>query len=944
MRDENTLTQRPPGRVDAAELRPREPSGDPAITASAEDPRLLQAILAHVSEGAALTEPNTGRILYTTPSLDRKFGYDPDELVGQHASVLNAPGTARDTYERIVEGLDKTGAWQGEIHNKRKDGSCFWTWLDVFTFEHSSYGPVWVSVQKDLTEIRRTQEELRKFGHAIRMSVDGINFLDMSGHFVYCNEASHEMYGYEPRGLVGLHLDDVSTEPGHGREVILPALMANSFWQDECEQLRKDGSAFMAHVTLSLIEDHDGTRIGIQGVVRDVTEVRQLKGDFNALVKTLPHGIQLTDASARIIFANAALHEMFECEEGELIGRSLLDFVPSDRRQEKAERLKRLGRETPAPVSRFEQKVTKSGKVIDVRIDWGYRADADGAFAGFASLLTDITASTDVEAALRKTQESFDLAVRGSSDGLWDWPDLERNERWWSPRIYELLGYEDGEIELTDAGFLDLMPAEDQERVDRALQAHLEDNVPYEVEYRLRTKSGEYRWFRGRGQALRDADGWPTRMSGSVSDIHERQVATKELEARLSFQRMVSDVSTTFAKAPTAQLGEAIVRSLEFLGEFLGADRCALVHLSHDDSMLDGTYTWIRGEETTGFSAVPREGLRGFPEILSLLQRGDVHYFTEEDEIPTEWKNFRRFVEENDMKSGLAMPLFVGENLLGSVAAFSLEGSPTWPSVLMERDNIVGQLFANVLGNLEWDAGVRRLGEELTHVTRVAAMGELTASLAHELNQPLEAIAGNAVAAGHFLRGHPTNPDEAHAALADISEEARRAGEVIRRMRALLEKGEHERSPLCMNDLAEEVVALLQNEANLRNTWFELDLAPDLPLVEGDRIQLQQVLMNLLMNSIDATRDDGASPHKVTIRTFGRGNKESEVAVLDDGIRLDASFVESIFDPFFTTKPNGLGMGLSISRSIIESHSGRLWVERDLDSGAAFHFVLPNLN
>ena len=832
MRDEDNLTeQRLPDSHDRRQ-HPEQWSDDLPLTESDEYPRLLQAILAHTSEGAVLVQPSTGRILYTTVSLDRKFGYEPNELIGQHVTVLNAPDTSKETFDRIVEAMDEKGAWQGEINNKKKDGSCFWTWIDIFTFEHSSYGPVWVSVRRDVTDERRTQE-LRKF-------------------------------------------------------------------------------------------------------------VRKLRGDFNDLVETLPHGIQLTDASWTITFANSALHEMYEYDAGELIGASILDFVPSGRRQEKVERLKTLVTQKPKPVPIFEQKVTRSGRVVDVRMDWGYRLDAKGRVLGFASLITDVTASMRVEAALRKTQEAFDLAVRGSSDGLWDWPDLTQDKRWWSPRIFELLGYEDGEIELTYAEFLGLMLSEDRERVARAMEAHLEEGVPYDVEHRLRTKSGEYRWFRGRGHALRTDDGRPTRMSGSVSDIHERQVARKELEERLAFQRMVSDVSTTFAKAPHAQLRGVIVRALECLGKFLDADRCVLMHMSEDDAVNAGDYEWTRGEQAPGLRAVRGEGLGAFSDVVTLLEDGGVHFFEHVEEIPSQWETFREFVEENHVKAGLIMPLLQGERLLGLMAAFTLRDAPNWPSVLMERDNIVGQLFANVLGNLEWEAGAGRLAEELTHVSRVATMGELTASLAHELNQPLEAIAANAVAVGYCLDGESANSDEARAALADISDEARRAGQVIRRMRALLEKGEQERSPLHMNGLVEEVVALLQNEAILRNTLFELDLDPELSLVEGDRIQLQQVLMNLLLNSIDATQGDSVSSRRVTIRTCNRGDEETEVVVLDEGVGLEPSIAETMFDPFVTTKPNGLGMGLSISRSIIEAHSGRLWAEQNPDGGAAFHFSIPN--
>ncbi len=558
---------------------------------------------------------------------------------------------------------------------------------------------------------------------------------------------------------------------------------------------------------------------------------------------------------------------------------------------------------------------------------------------------------------IKSDSSIFEFIQMGSLDGIWYW-DLENpNHEWMSPRFWTVFGQDPSQREHLTSEWKDLIFEEDLPGVIANFESHCSDAThPYDQVVRYRHRDGSTVWVRCRGVAIRDAEGNPIRLLGAHTDItklkeaeaklrekaEELEAANAKLEERLAFQQMVSDVSTAFAKAPHAQLRGAIVRALEHLGKFLGADRCVLIHMSDDDSVSAGAYEWTRGEQTPRLRAVRREGLRGFSDVVTLLEGGDAHFFAHVEEIPSRWETFREVVEENHVKAGLTMPLLQGERLLGSVAAFTHRDSPDWPSVLMERDNIVGQLFANVLGDLEWEAGAGRLAEELTHVSRVATMGELTASLAHELNQPLEAIAANAVAVGYFLDGERPNSDEARAALVDISDEARRAGQVIRRMRALLEKGEQERSPLHMNGLVEEVVVLLRKEAILSNTLFEMDLDPDLSLVEGDRIQLQQVLMNLLLNSIDATQDDSAAPRRVTIRTCNRGAEEAEVVVLDEGVGLEPSIAENMFDPFFTTKPNGLGMGLSISRSIIEAHSGRLWAEQNPDGGAAFHFALPN--
>ena len=229
---------------------------------------------------------------------------------------------------------------------------------------------------------------------------------------------------------------------------------------------------------------------------------------------------------------------------------------------------------------------------------------------------------------------------------------------------------------------------------------------------------------------------------------------------------------------------------------------------------------------------------------------------------------------------------------------------------------------------------------ELAHVTRVSTMGQLASSLAHELNQPLGAILRNAEAAELFLQDPSPDLDEVRAILADIRKDDQRAGEVIDRMRALMKRREAERRRLDLNLLAGEVVTLVRPDAEKRRVRLALETDPALPPVHGDRVQLQQVLLNLLLNAMDALDDNPPARRLVTVRARPVG-ATVEVAVSDNGHGIPADKLLRVFEPFFTSKPNGLGMGLAISRSIIEAHGGRLWAENNEAGGATFTFTLP---
>lgn len=230
---------------------------------------------------------------------------------------------------------------------------------------------------------------------------------------------------------------------------------------------------------------------------------------------------------------------------------------------------------------------------------------------------------------------------------------------------------------------------------------------------------------------------------------------------------------------------------------------------------------------------------------------------------------------------------------------------------------------------------------ELSRVSRMSAMGTLAASISHEVNQPLAAVVTNADACAMWLASDPPNLEEARAAVDSIAREGTRAGEVTRRIRAMFTKGSAERTQVQLNDVITEVTFLLQTELSKYNATLLTDLAQDLPAVQADRIQLQQVIVNLVQNGMEAMSNVTDRPRRLIVRSARNGNGSVLVAVSDSGAGLDPKDLKRIFNAFFTTKPQGMGMGLSISHSIIESHGGRLWAANNNEGGATFQFTLP---
>jgi two-component system sensor kinase FixL len=380
------------------------------------------------------------------------------------------------------------------------------------------------------------------------------------------------------------------------------------------------------------------------------------------------------------------------------------------------------------------------------------------------------------------------------------------------------------------------------------------------------------------------------------------------------------------------------------MGHELTADVCAAVELSHQlreseermslaaESANLGLWVWdIARDEVWG---TPR-----FRSMLGFLEHEHITFAAFRERVHPD---DRAFVEQN-VRSAVEekLPYDLQYRLLLP------DGSERWIAATGRVEQSDGRAPDRMNGvcrdiTERWHAQLetQRLQHEIAHVSRVSMMGQLASALAHEINQPLGAILRNAEAAELFIQKEAPDLDEVRAILADIRMDDQRATSVINRMRALLKRHDLETRMLDVAEIVDSVAGLARPDAIARQVNLDVEVPPDLPPVRGDRVHLQQVLLNLVLNGMDALNGAGSELRRVLVTARRESPRCVEIAVADTGHGIAAEKLEYVFDPFFTTKPNGMGMGLPISRTIIEAHGGRLWAEGNRGPGATFRFTL----
>ena len=419
----------------------------------------------------------------------------------------------------------------------------------------------------------------------------------------------------------------------------------------------------------------------------------------------------------------------------------------------------------------------------------------------------------------------------------------------------------------------------------------------------------------------------------------ERRRAELALNERLRFEALLSELSAEFSGLPTLEIDNEINRGLRRIVDFLEVDRGTLVSFSDDKLWAQTTHSWAADGVAPAPAAI---ALDQIPWTAARLRRGVAVHFSGLEELPgQDAAKDRATYLALGIKSRVEIPLMIGDAVVGALALSTLAAERTWRHELVQRLRLFGEMFANNLSRKRSELEAQGLRNDLAHAGRVATVGELTASLAHELNQPLTAILSNAQAGQRVLDTAPVDLVEVGEILKDIVEDDKRAGEVIRRLRSLLTKSTPQLSALDLNEALEDVARLVSGDAVVRGVSIQLELASGLPLVLGDRVQLQQVALNLVLNGMDAMRESGAGERILVLRTVTADANMVRAEVKDSGPGINASDMGKIFQTFYTTKPDGMGIGLAITRSIIDAHGGRLEAHNSPGGGAIFSFTLP---
>ena len=389
----------------------------------------------------------------------------------------------------------------------------------------------------------------------------------------------------------------------------------------------------------------------------------------------------------------------------------------------------------------------------------------------------------------------------------------------------------------------------------------------------------------------------------------------------------------------TDKIDAEIERWLQRIVLALDFDRSTVGEINPTDGMLYTTHSWAR----PGLKPIPKrlDVTKLLPWLTSKIFADEVVALSRMEDAPAEAARDLEFAEHVGNRSILSVPLKIGGVVVGAVTFGSIRAEQTWSDRLIRRLRLIADVFGNALERKRAVAEIRRFEDEMRQVSRVAIMGELTVSLAHELNRPLGAILNNAQAARRMLASNQPDLEEIGAALDDIVRDNSRTVEIIAQVRALFQRGETRNSRLDLKQVLLDIESLLRHQAMLKGIALRLVMPESLPSLVGQRTQIMQLLLNLVLNAFDAVCENQGTKREVEIRANYAGAGRINVAVRDSGIGIDPNHMPRLFDAFFTTKAKGIGLGLAIARSIVDNHGGRLWAVRNPEQGATLQFELP---
>jgi PAS domain S-box-containing protein len=617
--------------------------------------------------------------------------------------------------------------------------------------------------------------------------------------------------------------------------------------------------------------------------------------ELELIYDTAPIGLAFLTPDCRYLKINQRLTEICGISVADHIGRSVRDTVPqvADQVESIVRTILHKG-EAITHIEVYGQRVDKSNAEHCWLTHWHPQKCADGRIVGINVVAEEITERKRSEQALAIAEQRYRALVRATSSLVWttlaDGQIVDMPE--W--RTYTGQSIE----QVKGRGWLDALHPDDRESTVAAWQKAVDARSLYEIEYRIRRADGVYVWHQARGVAIIEANGAVREWVGICLDVDLRKRAEEQqIEAEKALrglneilEQRIETEARERARIWNVSQDMLVVADAE--GKFLSLNPAWTFTLGWSETELVG--------KTSEWLLHPDDRQKARPE---LERSGALHF-------------------ENRLRHK--------------------DGSFRWLSWTAVADS--GRIYAvarDVTAFKAAEEELRSSRQELARVGRQLTMGAITASIAHEVNQPLAAIVSSGNAGLRWLSNAIPNLDEVTAALKRIVSDGHRASQVIEAVRAMFKKDTSERTLLDINEVVREVFALLSAELQKHDIMVIYRLAEEIPRVSADRVQLQQVILNLVMNAIDATSLIVDRPRILRASSERHDPADVIITLEDSGTGIDPNNIDRIFQPFFTTKSRGMGMGLSICRSIVEAHGGRLSASPALPCGTAFRVILP---